>query len=158
MIRFPVNRAADICLVLVALTAVLVLVTSSSRNGAAGDPRAWIGDLQTRASESQIPDGAPVVAHELARGVAASVHMVQVRTAVRPHLHRSHDETVSVVSGRGTMRLGDRTLEVGPGTCMFIPRGTIHAVVNADSLEPIVALSSFAPAFDGKDRIFVEDE
>jgi hypothetical protein len=47
--------------------------------------------------------------------------------------------------------VGERAVEIGPGTPVLIPRRVVHAFKNAGP-EPAVALVVFTPAFDGKDR------
>ena len=158
LVSLPPNRAADVCLVLVALTAVLVVITSSGNRDAAQGYQPWVGQLRETAASAPLPAGQPLAATELARGESSSLHMVQVRSAVVAHYHASHDETVCVVSGRGRMQIAEREVWIGPGSVLYIPRGTVHAVVNADTTQLLIAMSSFAPAFDGEDRVFVGEE
>lgn len=40
------------------------------------------------------------------------------------------DERYVVTSGRGLMRLGDRTFEVEPGVIVMIPKGTPQSIKN----------------------------
>ena len=55
---------------------------------------------------------------------------------------------------RDRRRVGDEVRDVGPGTVLLIPRGTVHAIeVTAG---PSEAVSAFSSPFDGKDRFFVE--
>lgn len=44
-----------------------------------------------------------------------------------PHLHRREEETFTIQAGRFAFLVGDRTLEAGPGDCVFAPRGIVHA-------------------------------
>ena len=43
-----------------------------------------------------------------------------------PHAHRDCDEVFRILEGRYEFLLGDRTQTVGPGTVVFVPRGTVH--------------------------------
>jgi quercetin dioxygenase-like cupin family protein len=43
------------------------------------------------------------------------------------HIHYTSDELFYVLSGEFEFLLGDRVLRAGPGTFVFIPRGTVHA-------------------------------
>lgn len=45
------------------------------------------------------------------------------------HHHESEDEMFLVVSGRLDMEFRDRTVEVGPGEFIIVPRGTEHRPV-----------------------------
>lgn len=47
-----------------------------------------------------------------------------------PHFHRGQEEYVFVLEGRYEVTVGDVTRTVGPGTIMFIPRGTVHSFRN----------------------------
>jgi mannose-6-phosphate isomerase-like protein (cupin superfamily) len=48
--------------------------------------------------------------------------------SVAAHAHPGEDELVVVLSGEIEITLGDRTLRRGPGSSIFIPRGTEHAL------------------------------
>ncbi len=80
----------------------------------------------------------------LAQGATSTPNVVLVRSAIRNHVHRTHDETVYVIRGTGTFRLGTREVPVTPGSVMFIPAGTVHGGTLGDG----AALSVFAPGFD----------
>ncbi|HUQ61580.1 cupin domain-containing protein [Lentzea sp.] len=45
------------------------------------------------------------------------------------HTHDDQDETFLVLSGRITIQLRDRDVELGPGELFVIPRGTEHCPV-----------------------------
>ncbi len=45
------------------------------------------------------------------------------------------------------MRVGNEQQEVGPGTVVFVPPGTGHAILNAGE-EPLVYVSATAPPFE----------
>jgi mannose-6-phosphate isomerase-like protein (cupin superfamily) len=93
---------------------------------------------------------------EVARGEQASVNVWQMTKGLPPHLHRQHEEVIIVQSGRARARIGDRTLIMQAGDILLIPKGTIHQV-RALGDEPFRGISVFAPAFDGKDRVMVEE-
>ena len=125
--------------------------------------RTWVLDRVDEVVKRSPPGTKPVHVETVARAMDGSLHVVQVRGQVAPHYHATHDETVLVHGGTGTMAfkgLRDRTWqlrEVGPGSVMLIPRGTLHAFRSTGD-EPAVAVSIFSPAFDGTDRIFVEGD
>ena len=85
----------------------------------------------------------------------ASVHVVQVRTAEIPHVHQTHDLSVFVVRGYGTMVMGTETKTVRAGDVIQVPAGVRHYFTN-QSLTPSVAVVVFSPAFDGKDTVRTE--
>jgi mannose-6-phosphate isomerase-like protein (cupin superfamily) len=43
------------------------------------------------------------------------------------HTHTAHDEMYFVLQGRYRFKLGDDEQEGGPGTFVYVPRGTAHA-------------------------------
>jgi mannose-6-phosphate isomerase-like protein (cupin superfamily) len=46
------------------------------------------------------------------------------------HVHPEFDETFYVVDGMLAFRVGDHAYEAGPGTVVFVPRGTPHTFAN----------------------------
>jgi quercetin dioxygenase-like cupin family protein len=51
-------------------------------------------------------------------------------TGVPPHYGRYEDESLWALEGTFGLRLGDATVELGPGGYAFVPRGTVHALTN----------------------------
>ena len=80
----------------------------------------------------------------------ASFHLVRVRAAEKPHVHDAHDGTVFVLSGRFLVHFGERSVVVGPGDVIEIPRGVPHWAENISS-EPSEAYVIFTPPYDGTD-------
>lgn len=58
------------------------------------------------------------------------------RAALTLQRHAGRDEHWLVVSGRASVRLGDRLLELGPGEWLKVERGVLHRLANAGS-EPL---------------------
>lgn len=52
------------------------------------------------------------------------------------HVHHDDDEAWYVLEGTLRFRLGDETLEAGPGSAVLAPRGTAHSYGNARRGEP----------------------
>ena len=103
-------------------------------------------------------------ADELARDVAvknlgttaeASFHFVRLKRAEAPHVHDRHDLTVFIFSGTSTVHFKDRTVSMGPGDLIEIPRGVWHWAENLGK-DTTQAYAIFTPPFDGKDRRIVE--
>jgi quercetin dioxygenase-like cupin family protein len=69
------------------------------------------------------------------------------------HVHHASDEAYYVLEGTFAVRLGERTITALPGTFVFIPRGTVHAFMNAGA-RPARLLLTFSPG--GVDRFFEE--
>jgi mannose-6-phosphate isomerase-like protein (cupin superfamily) len=94
---------------------------------------------------------------ELASATTLSHHIVQVRGAEKPYVHRAHDLTDFVHRGSGTMQVGDVEFDVKRGDIILVPREIPHAFSNR-SRRPSVAIVVFTPAFDGKDTVPVSEK
>ena len=55
---------------------------------------------------------------------------VEPAVGVPQHIHHSHDEAFSVLSGAFRFKVGDEVADSPVGTFVFIPRGTAHAWTN----------------------------
>lgn len=53
-----------------------------------------------------------------------------------------------VVNGRGAVTAGGRTIDVGPGSTLFVPAGEDHRF--HDVTEDMAVLVFFAPAYTGR--------
>ncbi len=106
-----------------------------------------------------IPMNQDIAIQELSRGEgdSASSHIVQIRRLEPLHVHKDHDLMAILLKGKGILTLGERQLQVSPGSVISIPRGIPHSFVNKSS-EPAVAYAMFTPAFDGKDTVPVQQE
>jgi len=63
------------------------------------------------------------------------------------HAHPENEQVYVIVRGRGVMKVGDEGQEVGPGTLVFIPPATGHAIHNTGD-EPLIYVSATAPPFE----------
>jgi mannose-6-phosphate isomerase-like protein (cupin superfamily) len=98
-----------------------------------------------------LPAGETFRVREIGRDDHTSQHFVWVRDAEEPHRHDSHDLVVVLLRGFGSMRIGDEEREVGPGSILYVPRGTVHAFRNTSGA-PAASYVIYTPPFDGKDR------
>jgi mannose-6-phosphate isomerase-like protein (cupin superfamily) len=64
---------------------------------------------------------------------------------VKSHLHKTHDEIVLGIKGIGQMMVGDKWVDMKPGTIHFTPMGKAHAS-KIIGKEPLVVISIFTPA------------
>jgi quercetin dioxygenase-like cupin family protein len=62
-----------------------------------------------------------------------------------PHRHRELHDMFYVLDGTLTLRLGDRTVEAGPGTFVCVPPGVVHTFRN-DSDGAVRVLNFNTPA------------
>jgi mannose-6-phosphate isomerase-like protein (cupin superfamily) len=74
---------------------------------------------------------------------------------VKSHFHKTHDEIVVFIKGSGQTTIGDKTMDMKPGTIHFNPMGKVHATKNIGN-EPLVVISIFTPAMRELDRQFVQ--
>ena len=79
-----------------------------------------------------------------------SHHILQINDGEEPHIHEYHDLTVIVKQGEGTLNLREQMLPMSAGDVAFIPRGTVHWLVNDKKGRLAIAYLVFSPAFDGK--------
>jgi len=63
------------------------------------------------------------------------------------HAHPANEQVYVIVRGHGIMKVGDEEEEVGPGTMIFVPPSTGHAIRNTGT-EPLVYVSATSPPFD----------
>jgi len=66
------------------------------------------------------------------------------------HYHENFDETVYCLKGIATYTVDGKTIELGPGDSLFIPRGAIHAFANKTN-ETIEFLCCCNPGLMGPD-------
>lgn len=76
----------------------------------------------------------------------------------RTLLHRHHrtEEIYHILSGGGTMRLGDERFRVAAGDTVCIPPGTPHGIDNDDRARPLVLLCACSPAYSHADTELLE--
>ena len=74
---------------------------------------------------------------------------------VKNHCHKTHNEIVCVIKGIGQTMVGDKWVDIKPGTVHFNPMGKVHATRNTGN-EPLVVISIFTPAMKEPDRHFVQ--
>ncbi len=62
------------------------------------------------------------------------------------HAHPDNEQVYVIVRGRGLMKVAEEQEEVGPGTMVFVPPKTDHAIYNPGD-EPLIYVSATAPPF-----------
>jgi mannose-6-phosphate isomerase-like protein (cupin superfamily) len=67
-------------------------------------------------------------------GGVANVHVVKI-TKGTPHVHQGYDETYCILSGTGTITLGQETYPLRPGSVAVIPAGVPHSLEAAAGSE-----------------------
>jgi quercetin dioxygenase-like cupin family protein len=74
---------------------------------------------------------------------------------VKPHFHKTHNETVYVIKGTGQQMINDKWVDIKPGSVHFNPMTKVHSTKNTSSGE-LVIISIFTPAMKETDRHFVQ--
>lgn len=70
-----------------------------------------------------------------------------------PHYHENFDETVFGLSGAVTYIVDGKTMEIGEGDALFIPRGAVHSFMNKKN-EPTEFLCFTNPGALGPDYFY----
>jgi quercetin dioxygenase-like cupin family protein len=78
---------------------------------------------------------------------------IPAKTLVKPHNHTREDEFSLILAGTVGVRVGDRVLQADAGASLVKPRGTPHAMWNADST-PARVVEVLSPG--GLERYFQE--
>ena len=111
--------------------------------------------LDTLVAAYPLADGQNIRVVELWRDATMSCHFVQVRDRETPHIHATHDLTVTVLRGNGQLHLRGASYVMRVGDSAIVPRGTPHYFVN-ESAAPAAAFVTFAPAYEGTDQVPVD--
>jgi mannose-6-phosphate isomerase-like protein (cupin superfamily) len=74
---------------------------------------------------------------------------------IKPHIHKTHDETIYFIEGMAQMLINDKWVDMKPGTLHFNPMGKVHSLKVVGS-EPVVIISVFTPAMKEVDRHYIE--
>jgi quercetin dioxygenase-like cupin family protein len=110
----------------------------------------WVSGLDAFLAAHPIAAGQNIRADELGRTSTASYHVVQVRGAETPHRHLTHDLSVVVLRGHGTLSRGAVREPLAAGDTAVVPRGEPHWFANG-ARGSSVALVVFTPPLDGPD-------
>ena len=87
-----------------------------------------------------------------------STYIIWVKEKVEEHYHASHTENIVILEGKARMTLNGEEIIVKKGDFINIPEGTKHAVLEVLSHKPLKVLSTQTPMFDGKDRIYTDQD
>ncbi|RYG01243.1 MAG: cupin domain-containing protein [Chitinophagaceae bacterium] len=63
-----------------------------------------------------------------------------------PHVHSNEDEIIYIVSGDFIVHIDGKDIPVKTGDTAFIPRGTLHTVINPIENNPGMLMTIFQPA------------
>ncbi len=87
---------------------------------------------------------------------AASSRLFRIYRPAPAHYHKTCDEYLQVISGRGKFIVdGGEPVELGPGQLLFFRRNTIHSIPEIVE-SPLVVFSVDTPRRDPSDVTFVD--
>jgi quercetin dioxygenase-like cupin family protein len=104
------------------------------------------------------PVGGRLTFKTMANGSGGALTAVETIAAAREgpplHVHPDRDETIYVLDGRFTVKLGGNLVDAPAGSFVFIPRGTPHTWQNVTDA-PARFLASVMPADVRFEQFFV---
>jgi mannose-6-phosphate isomerase-like protein (cupin superfamily) len=118
------------------------------------------GRTQTHKNLSEIlpPDNYENVhVQKIAEDSLQSSFIIWIKKDVKGHFHQEHTENIMVLEGKAEMLFNGEKTIVKKGDYLNIPKGTHHSVEKVLSKKPLKVLSIQSPYFDGKDRIFIQN-
>ena len=77
---------------------------------------------------------------------------VPAGAATTPHFHPRTEEIYYILAGRGRMRIGAETRNVGPGDAIAIPPGQTHQITNLGT-DVLKFLCCCAPGYEHDDTV-----
>jgi len=135
--------------------AVLLVVTLCAACAARAPRLPYTGPLDDFLAAHPLADGQNIRVDEIGRTASASYHVAQVRGAESPHRHVTHDLTVVVLRGHGTLTRDGERVAVVAGDTSVIARGAPHWFANG-ARTPAVSLVIFVPPLDAPDTVPVD--
>lgn len=81
--------------------------------------------------------------------------ILQPNENITEHIHEYGEEAIFVQSGIGLLYLNSHKILLETNSCVFIPKGTVHTIVNYGQvpLKLIFSTSPLAPSSDKGDKI-----
>jgi len=138
-----------------ACLALLSLAISSSR--AANTTDQILTQVDDILNNNPLKDGEKIQIINVAQDDTVSCVLIRFAEGaeIKPHFHKTHDETVYVIKGSGQILVNDKWIDVKPGTVHFNPMNKVHSTRNTGK-DPLVIFSIYTPSMKEPDRNFVE--
>ena len=101
-----------------------------------------------------MPPGEKVQGIKIAEDDTETVNLARFAPGVdvKPHLHKTHTETLYVIEGTGVLVMDGKTFEMKPGSIIVIPMNKVHAAKITGSSD-CIALQVLTPAMKEPDRV-----
>ena len=81
------------------------------------------------------------------RNIWMGITIVDQGSSSSFHTHHDTEEVFFVISGQGKIRVNEEEEAIGPGSCIYIPIGSPHQLVNTGH-ETLRVIASASPPFD----------
>lgn len=79
-----------------------------------------------------------------AKGLTVGVAIFPEGSAPPEHIHDAAEEVIYIISGSGKLVTPEGSVDLVPGTSVYIPAGLLHATVS-DGPGPLELVSAFSP-------------
>ena len=147
------KRNISICGIVVCLFFFIALTTIH----AADTTEQIFKQIDEILKENPLPAGEKIQRIKVAEDSTATLLVLRLveGAEVKSHFHKTHDEIVCVIKGMGQQMVGDKWVDIKPGTLHFNPMGKVHAIKNIGK-EPLVVISIYTPAMKEPDSNFVQ--
>ena len=119
---------------------------------AAGSAGQSVVDYAEILKANPLPAGTTSQAIQVATDETSTLNVARFAPGaeVKPHVHKTHSETLYVIEGSGQMMIDGKETDIKPGSIIHIPMNTVHS---AKLPEGLTALQVFAPEWKEPDRV-----
>jgi mannose-6-phosphate isomerase-like protein (cupin superfamily) len=147
------KRNISICGIVVCLFFFFALTTLH----AADTTEQIINQIDEILKSNPLPAGEKIQRIKVAEDSTATILVLRLveGAEAKKHFHKTHNETIVGIKGMGQLMIGDKWVDVKPGTIHFNPMGKVHAAKNTGK-EPCVVISIYTPAMREPDTNFVQ--
>lgn len=83
------------------------------------------------------------------------ISQVEPTSRSNRHSHSHQEEVFFVLSGEGKITLAEEEIEVSEGSCVYVPIGEEHQLINTQPDEVLRVLSVTSPPFTREDFVTV---
>ena len=148
------KRNITMCGIMVFLSIFLVSLVSVN---AADTTEQIVTTIDQILKDNPMEPGKKALQITIAQDDTISLYLFRLGEGVwiKPHIHKTHDETIYFVKGTAQMLINDKWVDMKPGTLHFNPMGKVHSLKTVGS-EEVVIISVFTPAMKVVDRHYLE--
>jgi mannose-6-phosphate isomerase-like protein (cupin superfamily) len=150
------KRKIAMCGIVVFLSIFLVTLVSAN---AADTTEQVVNTIDQILKDNPLKPGEKSQMITIAQDDAITLYVMRFTKGlwIKPHFHKTHDETIYFIKGTAQMLINDKWVDMKPGTLHFNPMGKVHSL-KSTSDEPTVIISVFTPAMKVVDRQYLEEK